>query len=165
MTLYIVRHATALPRKEWNGPDSARPLVAEGERQAAVIAQWFGSRNIDRLLTSPSHRCMATIETLAASHDVTIEKRRELQLDHESAAIDFARMLVDENEEIVMCSHGEIIRPIMRAFRPATLNASPTSCAKGSVWLVTAGGRGIIGTYFRHDELVALSPDSPDGSG
>ena len=159
VTLYIVRHAVALPRKEWDGPDGARPLVAEGERQVDVIVRWFAERNVDRLLTSPSHRCFATIEPIAHTHDVTIEKRRELQLDHESAAVEFARSLLDDAGDIVLCSHGEIIRPIMRGFRPATLSAPATSCAKGSIWIVTAGTRGITGTYLRNDDLLAASPE------
>src|SRR3954447_3537474 len=67
MALYLVRHAQALSRSGWDGPDEARPLSAKGERQADGLVELIAQAdNIRRVLSSPALRCVGTVQPVAS---------------------------------------------------------------------------------------------------
>ncbi|NDG67366.1 MAG: NUDIX hydrolase, partial [Actinobacteria bacterium] len=41
MTIYLVRHAKAGSRKNWDDDDTQRPLVESGREQARLLVQKF----------------------------------------------------------------------------------------------------------------------------
>ena len=62
MRLYLLRHAPAVSRDAWDGPDELRPLSADGEALArAVAVRLHGLRLcIDVAVTSPHERASRT---------------------------------------------------------------------------------------------------------
>ena len=62
MRLYFLRHATACSRDEWTGPDSERPLSAEGLSTAADIAGAINALDLGLgvILSSPFERALRT---------------------------------------------------------------------------------------------------------
>lgn len=67
MELYFLRHARAMKREEWTGPDEQRPLTDEGvalmQREAAALAKL--DLRLDLIVTSPLERARHTAEITA----------------------------------------------------------------------------------------------------
>src|SRR6266478_2517476 len=64
MPIYVVRHAKAGDRAEWEGNDRLRPLTKSGRRQAEELAAWLKKEPIDAILSSQYVRCLQTVEQL-----------------------------------------------------------------------------------------------------
>ena len=65
MSLFLVRHAKAGKRSQWEDDDSLRPLVAEGIRQAEAVAESIERLQPTALFSSPFVRCIQTLEPLS----------------------------------------------------------------------------------------------------
>ena len=63
--LVIVRHAKAMDRKDWSRKDSARPINAQGRRQAKLLVPMLGAYGVERLVSSTSVRCLSTLKPYA----------------------------------------------------------------------------------------------------
>lgn len=135
-TLRLLRHAGAGDRDKWEGDDRVRPLTKKGRKQAEAIAAQLADAGIERILSSPYHRSVQTVEPLAEVTGATIEKSDALA---EEADIDDAYALADSlvGANAVLCSHGDTIPALMNRLIWAGLTLeSPFYCAKGSIWEV-----------------------------
>ncbi|GAB2947093.1 NUDIX domain-containing protein [Nonomuraea fastidiosa] len=63
--LVLVRHGSAGSRDEWEGDDATRPLDRRGLAQAGVLSAVLPAWRPGRLLSSPSARCVQTLEPYA----------------------------------------------------------------------------------------------------
>ncbi|NUR87695.1 MAG: NUDIX hydrolase [Nonomuraea sp.] len=102
--LVLVRHGVAGSRQEWKGEDTRRPLDSTGSAQAATIAQVLPAFDPQVLLSSPSLRCVQTLEPY--SSDIRLEPllSEELQDPVKTPA------LVEEiTEPAAICSHGKVL--------------------------------------------------------
>lgn len=134
--LYLVRHAAAGDRGEWEGPDHLRPLTSRGERQAVGIAGELGALPLDRIITSPYVRCRQTVEPLAEKAGLPIEESEALA---EGASVKVARKLCLElvGTESVLCSHGDVIPALLQwMVDQGTTLKSAFDCKKGSTWVI-----------------------------
>lgn len=66
MNIYIVRHAVAMEREDWDGSDDARPLTEEGTARMREAARGLARTGlkIDRVYTSPLKRARQTADIL-----------------------------------------------------------------------------------------------------
>jgi broad specificity phosphatase PhoE len=71
--LLVVRHADAGDKRGWKGPDLLRPLSAAGRRQADGLVVRLEDYPIERILCSPSLRCVQTVQPLAGDRFLEIE--------------------------------------------------------------------------------------------
>ena len=76
--ILLVRHASAGDRYEWDGDDRLRPLDERGRRQADELVELLEQYEVTRLLSSPSLRCVQTVEPFAEARGLGIEVRDEL---------------------------------------------------------------------------------------
>ena len=109
--LIVVRHAKAVKRGAWDGPDPERPLSPEGEEQSRALPPLLHSFGVSRVLTSSSTRCVQTVEPFAAEHVVTLEEVVELseeEYDEESARL-FLDTLIAAPGSSVLCSHRPVL--------------------------------------------------------
>ncbi|TDE40473.1 NUDIX hydrolase [Nonomuraea mesophila] len=65
--LVLVRHGSAGARSEWRGDDAERPLDATGRAQAANLACVLPAYRPEVLVSSPSARCVQTLEPYLAA--------------------------------------------------------------------------------------------------
>lgn len=141
-TLFLLRHAAAGDRNKWEGNDAVRPLNKKGRRQAASLATYLGSQGIERIYTSPSTRCVQTVEPLAAVIGAKVIEHDALA---EGPDIDGAYGLADElvGYNAVLCTHGDVIPAVINRMMWAGLTLeSRFYCSKGSIWEVDlVGGR------------------------
>ena len=133
--LYLIRHASAGDRRAWRGNDSERPLDEVGQGQAAAIATALASEQIRRVLSSPSLRCVQTVEPLAARLGLIVEVSAELA---EGADGVLTEALVDrlcgEAGHSALCSHGDVIPEVIWRLAHRGLNLNATRCKKASIW-------------------------------
>ena len=76
--ILLVRHASAGDRYECEGEDHLRPLDERGRRQAQELIELLAEHEVTRLLSSPSLRCIQTVEPFAQARGLDIEIRDEL---------------------------------------------------------------------------------------
>jgi 8-oxo-dGTP diphosphatase len=76
--ILLVRHASAGDRYEWGGDDRLRPLDERGRRQADELVELLVEYEVTRLLSSPSLRCIQTVEPFAQARGLDIEIRDDL---------------------------------------------------------------------------------------
>jgi 8-oxo-dGTP diphosphatase len=106
-SLVIVRHAKAEKRDSWNGPDPARPLNELGQVQADAIVPLLHAFGVARVITSPSTRCVQTVQPYAAEQVLPMTELEELSEEgfDEVAAGRLLSELLATPEPSVVCSH------------------------------------------------------------
>jgi phosphohistidine phosphatase len=67
MNLYFIRHAHAVERDEWTGPDMERPLIGKGRQAAEVVARGLAriTPPVNCIVTSPYARALDTAQIIA----------------------------------------------------------------------------------------------------
>ena len=106
-----------------------------GHAQAEAIAATLASAPIRRVLTSPSVRCVQTIEPLAAKLGLRIQISGELS---EGSGGWRTEALVDrlcrEAGDSVLCSHGDVIPEMLWRLAHGGIDVNPARCKKASIW-------------------------------
>ncbi len=152
MALYLVRHAHAGSRKAWRGDDRERPLDDRGLRQAKGLLAVVPP-NLAVVTSSPSTRCVQTVEPLAA--------RAGLGVDADDGLLEGAPpgpiaerlstlLRTRPGADLVACSHGDVIPELLRLWATDGAALDPTQkTAKGSTWVLEADeeGRIVGGAY------------------
>jgi 8-oxo-dGTP diphosphatase len=135
-TLYVIRHADAGSRAAWEGDDALRPLSRKGRRQAGGIATRLKDVGVTRLISSPSTRCIETLEPLAELLGLTVETDARLREGSDGpAALALADELRDLGDVGAVCSHGDVIPDLLSELRilGVTFHHDLT-WPKGSTW-------------------------------
>ncbi|MEU4479482.1 NUDIX hydrolase [Micromonospora sp. NPDC023966] len=144
-TLLLVRHAHAGKRATWSGPDTGRPLDAEGWAQAQALAALVALVRPARLISASARRCVQTLDPAAALLDLPIEVVGDLdepqpgQQPDECALAAAARLtaLAEAGETVAVCSQGKVIPG---ALEQLTGRADDFTTAKGGGWLLAFTG-------------------------
>lgn len=141
--LFLVRHAKAGTRSDWDGDDSARPLTGKGRRQAISIAQRLAPLAAGVPISSPSVRCVQTLEPLAALLGVAVDTDLKLA---EGAGFEGAlELLATAPDGTVLCSHGDIIPETIAALeRRGCVIVGEPDWRKASVWQLRRDDDGSI---------------------
>jgi len=66
--LILLRHANAVARRNWDGPDPERPLTPRGHLQAQALPGLLAAYGVSRLISSPAARCTQTLMPYAHEH-------------------------------------------------------------------------------------------------
>jgi 8-oxo-dGTP diphosphatase len=136
VTIFLVRHAHAGKRSEWDGDDTVRPVSERGAAQSAAILEKLRGRPVKRVVSSPFLRCVQTVQPLAESAGVRVEADARLA---EGAATDAALELLLEldGDDGVACSHGDVIPALLRRLVAMGMKVDgPLLDQKGSVWTI-----------------------------
>ncbi|MGW0804149.1 NUDIX hydrolase [Nonomuraea sp. NPDC002799] len=132
--LVLVRHGTAGSRAEWSGDDTARPLDADGRSQAAGLATALAAYRPDLLLSSPSARCVQTLEPYGG------EIRTEPLLSEEGQDPQKTPALVrDITAPAAVCSHGKVLPELIEALGGKTVHLR-----KGAFAVLQRAGRHVV---------------------
>lgn len=146
--VYVLRHTKAGLRTAWIGVDVERPLTRRGRRQARRLVERFQGLDLERLLTSPSRRCVQTVEPLAAARGLEIETAQELG-EHEPA--DRLRALLGalDDRPTLLCGHGREIAGLVEGLEAGGVAIEGTGgIAKGSVWVLDREDRGVVSARY-----------------
>ena len=145
MAVYLVRHAKAGSRNEFDGDDRNRPLTASGHRQSQELARRLAAVAPTTIVSSPYVRCVQTVEPLAVAVDVSVrtsELLAELGTEHASIGKPVLDLLDTLPEGAVVCSHGDVIPAILAALedRGLRIHGEP-QWQKASVWVLERDGK------------------------
>jgi 8-oxo-dGTP diphosphatase len=152
--VYLVRHAHAGRKSEWDGPDLARPLSATGRGQAAGLVARLRQYPVHRILCSPADRCRQTVEPLARHRGLAVEPTDLLGV--EATADGVLGLLADPAVRLaVLCTHGELIGQVFEKLLADGLDLpGRPRWPKGSTWVLGRdGGRVAEASYL--EPLVA----------
>ncbi|NUW35409.1 NUDIX hydrolase [Nonomuraea sp. SMC257] len=107
--LVLIRHATAGSRRDWDGDDALRPLDAGGRAQAATVAGVLAAYRPEEMVSSPSLRCVQTVEPYGA------RARLEPLLSEEGQDPEKTTALVAAlRGPAAVCSHGKVLPELIR---------------------------------------------------
>lgn len=122
--IVVLRHAKALAREDWNGPDSARPLATRGAKQAHAIVGPLRAFGVRRIITSDAVRCVTTVTPLAAALGRKITRTPLISQDAWGEGASDARTVVGKRvrsrKPAVLCSHGPVLPDILAELALAT---------------------------------------------
>jgi broad specificity phosphatase PhoE len=156
--LMVVRHADAGDRRSWTGLDRQRPLSATGRRQADGLVVRLEDYPVERVLSSPSLRCLDTVRPLARDRFLEVEPVAALGVD--SGLDPLLAMLWDrELRNAVLCTHGETIGQLVARLAEDGFDLKgPLHWPKGSTWMLQPSHNG-----RRHVRGRVLEPLELDG--
>jgi 8-oxo-dGTP diphosphatase len=133
--LYLIRHAKAGNRHDWEGSDWTRPLTKKGRRQALHLKERLDGVAVPRVLSSPYVRCTQTVEPIAFSRDLAVEATAVLA--ERSSFEHVVELLEQVPDHTVLCSHGDVIPDTIAAlFRRGMEVVSPVDWRKGATWVI-----------------------------
>ena len=149
MPIYVVRHAKAGDRAEWEGDDRLRPLTKSGRRQADELAAWLKKEAIDAILSSRYVRCLQTVEPLAEQHELPIEPRKDLE---EGAGGESVLRLASafQGRNVVLCTHGDVVEELLeRLIDKGLVSRARAQLEKGSTWILDETDGHITGATYQ----------------
>ncbi|HET9442655.1 MAG TPA: histidine phosphatase family protein, partial [Acidimicrobiales bacterium] len=135
----LVRHAAA------GGPrpgtqDHVRPLSPRGRRQAEGLVGLLAPFRPARILSSPSLRCVETVQPLAARLGLAVEEAEELAEGRGAAGIALVAGPGAGPGALVLCSHGDVVPELLWALAAEAVEAAAGDgeprCQKGSTWVL-----------------------------
>lgn len=122
--IVVLRHAKAVARENWDGPDAARPLTARGTKQAAAIVGSLRAFGVRRIISSDAVRCVTTVTPLAAALGRKIDRTPLLSQDAWEEGASDARSVIGKRvrsrKPAVLCSHGPLLPDILAELALAT---------------------------------------------
>jgi len=148
MAIYVVRHAKAGDRADWEGDDGLRPLTKSGRRQAEELAAWLKKEPIDAILSSPYVRCKQTLEPLAQQRKLPIEPRKDLE--EGSGGESILRMVQEfKGRNVVLCTHGDLVEEFLeQLIQKGLVPKGRANMEKGSTWVVEETAGKITGARY-----------------
>jgi phosphohistidine phosphatase SixA len=144
VTSYLIRHAEAGRRQDWEGPDELRPLTHHGHEQAGALVPLLAGVEIHHILSSPFVRCAQTVQPLADARGLAVEVTVDLA--EGAGAGPALEILGRAGESLALCSHGDVIDEVLHvlARQGAVLEGRvrDLETPKGATWVLTVtGGR------------------------
>ncbi|WP_022882558.1 NUDIX hydrolase [Gryllotalpicola ginsengisoli] len=120
----VLRHAKALGRSDWRGPDAKRPLAARGLIQAQRIVPSLRAWRPRRIVTSPAVRCASTVAPLAQAIDRKVRLEPGISQDAweegTSTVPEVIARRIMSGKTAVLCSHRPVLPDILRELALAT---------------------------------------------
>jgi 8-oxo-dGTP diphosphatase len=124
--LILLRHATSEKRVEWADrysknvpPDSFRPLTPDGIMQSHLIADLLSAFGINKIVSSDSIRCIATVSPYAASMELSLDAHQILSelgwAVNNQPGIRLVRKLAQSKDSIVICGHRPALPSLAQA--------------------------------------------------
>ena len=160
--IYLVRHAHAGKKAHWPGPDLARPLSAQGRREALGLIDRLGGRPLGRVVSSPAERCLQTVQPLAGRLGRPVETDEALGVEGTAAGV-LELLACPTLDRAVLCTHGEVIGEVFDELQRAGIELSdPPQWPKGSTWVLELdGGHGWRGTYLARPAVEPAAQGPP----
>lgn len=141
--LYLVRHAKAGSRRNWNGNDRLRPLSPAGKRQAEALATQLAGRGVSSMVSSPYLRCIETLQPTA--HAIGAAISTDECLAEGRSFVEVLELISSVPDGAVLCSHGDVIPDTIAALeRRGCVFTSPPDWRKASVWVLDRDADGEI---------------------
>ena len=115
--LVLLRHTMAIGRSDWEGPDAARPLSAEGLAEADRLVTVLGAYGRLRVVSSDAVRCTESVRPYVEHSGSTLEVTSALsETGHESQPVaPLVDRLLADGEPALVCSHRPVLPDLLSA--------------------------------------------------
>lgn len=136
MSVYLIRHAHAGQRAR-GFHDQFRPLSDRGRARADQLVDILADLNVTAVWSSPSTRCMQTVEPTAVAHGVEVVE--EEVFGEESPVCEALNRLAEApaDGDVLVCSHGNLIPEIVGWLADNDgITVRGRGCEKGSIWVL-----------------------------
>ena len=109
--LVVLRHAKAVPRGQWDHTDEHRPLTDLGHDQAHALIPLLHAYGVARVLTSPSTRCVQTVQPYASHQVIPVGEAPPLSEEgfEPREAVAVLEELMRAPESAVLCTHRPVL--------------------------------------------------------
>lgn len=149
----LVRHADAGHRRDFDGPDIARPLSDRGVRQADRLVPLLTSFAPTRVVSASALRCAQTVEPLARATGLGVEQapmfgEDEFAADSEATSDQLMSYLVSTDDVTVIASQGGVIPSLIAALCPSAPEPMPQIAAKAGAWVLAFGAGRLRADYY-----------------
>ena len=145
MPVYLVRHAKAGSRNDFDGDDRERPLTNSGRRQAAALATRLAALSPSIIMSSPYRRCVETLEPLAVAIGSEVrldEALGEFFTERSQPEAGLMTLLQSLPDRAVICSHGDVIPAIINLLKDRGMHVhGEPQWQKASVWVLERDGK------------------------
>lgn len=140
----LLRHAHAVAKQSWDGPDEERPLSPLGCDEALALVPRLAALSLVRLVSSPRLRCRQTLEPLSQHLGILMETSELLVPDGDPPGL--ARFVEDPaSADAVFCTHGETLTALLSYWQQTrrVRLAVPTQrmgkgmTEKSGAWMIT----------------------------
>lgn len=160
MRIYLLRHARAVTRADWDGDELLRPLNEQGRDQARALADEFDGEAPKRIICGPALRCQETVQELARRHEIPIEVDERLA---SGEAVQRALELLprDCDESVLLCTHWDVISSVLRFFELPAPDPDAARCKKGAFWHLKGPRRGVSSATYIEPRRRAAASDMP----
>ncbi|WP_436761740.1 NUDIX hydrolase [Streptosporangium sp. V21-05] len=141
--LVLVRHGLAGNRQDWKGDDDDRPLDRHGREQSEALAGVLGAFRLTELVSSPSRRCVQTLEPYAERAGLPIRLEPVLSENgyDAQATLRLATEAMAVNRPVALCSHGKVLPELITGLDE---RAGGTRPAKGAFLVLHHAGGDIV---------------------
>jgi len=152
--LVVLRHGEARSRSRWTADDRLRPLLKAGTLQAERLVPLLAAYDVSHVVSSPSTRCVQTVEPYVATTGFDLDLRRRLS-EEDASATGVERIVAEllaEERGAVLCSHRPVLPLVydalgLSARQRSTTLAEPLAPAEALVLHVR---KGRIVAFERH---------------
>lgn len=122
--IIALRHAKAMSRSDWNGPDAQRPLTERGQKQAKALSGALQAFGIRRIVSSDAVRCVQTVGPLSQALGRAPQFTELVSQDAWEEGRSDVRAVVGKRvrsrKAAVICSHGPVLPDILNELALAT---------------------------------------------
>jgi 8-oxo-(d)GTP phosphatase len=142
-TLVVLRHATALPRRQWTENDQLRPLSDAGLREAHRLVSLLGAFGVADVVSSDATRCVQSVEPYADHLDTKVVTDPGVAEGTATTARVASRLraLGAAKRPAVLCTHRPVLPMVFEA-----LGVAPVRLAPGQFVVVHHRGRTVVAT-------------------
>jgi phosphohistidine phosphatase SixA len=150
MRIFLVRHAHAGARGDWDDADHLRPLSEKGWDRANSLASQLADEGIERVLSSPYVRCTQSVGPLAAKLGLDVDEHAALAEGASLASgIELVDSLIEQGSTAALCSHGDVIPELLAGLGRRGAEIDPNgACPKGSVWILEVDGAAVTRAVY-----------------
>jgi broad specificity phosphatase PhoE len=134
--LYFIRHAKAGNPDHWDGDDQVRPLSKSGLKQAEALVSVLAPFRISSVFSSPSRRCVQTVEPLARARRLAVQEAPSLAV---GTGLKGALRFIEDPKvrDVALCTHGDVVQELVDdLIKRRLVKASQGGLEKGSIWVV-----------------------------
>lgn len=139
----LVRHARAMRRKAWDGPDEERPITGSGEKRAKQLVPLIAAFGVKHVGSSPAERCIATVRPFAEASGIPIRTYDSLtEPDHATTPLKTAATLTNmlgKQVSRVVAVHRPTLPTIVEMVRAATRKYTRGALPRKNPYLPAGG--------------------------
>lgn len=115
--LLVIRHAASVSRSEWEADDWLRPLNQDGRDRARALVPLLAAYDVQRVVSSPSTRCIETMEPFIRARPARIDTKNGLSeegyAERPDKALKHTVRALERAVPAVLCAHRPLLPDVL----------------------------------------------------